>query len=266
MPTFKFLKPIRKHEVKSLHSRFYILLLLLIMQMRMPILATHNGRIELHIEYPGQLVKLIGEHLKYKVTSLKLTGVVGSSDVALIRDMAGCDVDGKATNGKLAYVDLREAQLVADGGLYYRKKSVCYMVNNVVGNCMFRDCKSLKRLYLPDTICKIGAEAFSGCSALEEINVPNAVKSVGDLAFNGCIRLRHLRIPASVKQIGGGAFLGMGTVSTCNLISESEYPPIAQYVLFSSDNHIILQVPQSAYEMYVISNWGEAQQILGDNE
>lgn len=130
------------------------------MQMRMPILATHNGRIELHIEYPGQLVKLIGEHLKYKVTSLKLTGVVGSSDVALIRDMAGCDIDGKVTNGKLAYVDLREAQLVADGGLYYRKKSVCYMVNNVVGNCMFRDCKSLKRLYLPDTICKIGARSF----------------------------------------------------------------------------------------------------------
>lgn len=96
--------------------------------------------------------------------------------------------------------------------------------------------------------------------------MPNAVKSVGDLAFNGCIRLRHLRIPASVKQIGGGAFLGMGTVSTCNLISESEYPPIAQYVLFSSDNHIILQVPQSAYEMYVISNWGDVQQILGDNE
>lgn len=37
----------------------------------------------------------------------------------------------------------------------------CYTKNNVIGNCMFRKCKSLKKVLLPYSCVKIENESFA---------------------------------------------------------------------------------------------------------
>lgn len=53
-----------------------------------------------------------------------------------------------------------------------------------VGHWMFRNCKSLKRIVLPEGLLTIGDEAFEG-SGLAEVTLPAGVVSVGERAFAG---------------------------------------------------------------------------------
>lgn len=223
------------------------------------------GQIELHLDAPGKLHQLIGERKKYKITNLKLTGVVGSSDVMLLRDMAGSDVKGNPTDGKLSRLDLSEATLVADGDQYLKRDGACYMVNNVVNYWMFSNCRKLKEILLPDNVRDIRKGAFSGCAALERINLPEGLISIGESAFYGCEALRRLCIPSSVKCVGKNAFYGVGGEVGCDVECESENPPYADHILFSVSNHITLRVSRGNLSAYSISNWGDASRLVESN-
>ncbi len=218
--------------------------------------------IELHLDKPGMLHQLIGERRKYSITHLKLTGVVGSSDVMLLRDMAGSDVKGNPTNGRLSRLDLSEAAFVADGDQYMKRDGACYMVNNVVNYWMFSDCRVLKEVRLPDNIQDVRKGAFSGCTALEQINLPEGLLSIGEKAFYGCQALSRLRIPSTVKSVGKNAFCGVGGETGCILECDSQCPPYAEYVLFSLPNHVTLSIPRGNLSTYSISNWGDASRLV----
>ncbi len=224
------------------------------------------GQIVLHLDTPGKLYQLIGERKKYKITNLKLTGVVGSSDVMLLREMAGCDSKGNPTDGKLSRLDLSEATLVADGDQYLKRDGTCYMVNNVVNYWMFSDCRKLKEILLPDNVRDVRKGAFSGCTALERINLPEGLTSIGENAFYGCKALRRLRIPSSVKRVEKNAFCGVGGEIGCDIECESENPPYAEHVLFSVINHITLHVSRGNLSAYSISNWGDASCLVESDD
>ena len=42
---------------------------------------------------------------------------------------------------------------------------------------------TLKKVKIPDSISKIGAEAFSGCTEINNIKVPDSITEVGNNAF-----------------------------------------------------------------------------------
>ena len=56
----------------------------------------------------------------------------------------------------------------------------------------------VEKIVLPNTIVKIGQDAFAGCSNLKSINIPDSVTSIGAHAFYNCNSLKSIEIPDSV--------------------------------------------------------------------
>ena len=74
----------------------------------------------------------------------------------------------------------------------------------VVGSYAFKDCRTLKTVYLPNAVTKIEKEAFSN-SGLEYIDLPESLSYIGYSAF--CMaKLSKLICPTSLKTIESTAF------------------------------------------------------------
>ena len=74
----------------------------------------------------------------------------------------------------------------------------------------FYNCRSIRKVNLPNTITSIGNRAFCGCSGLYgSLTIPNSVNSIGSYAFSDCSGFNgSLTIPNSVNTIGYYAFSG----------------------------------------------------------
>lgn len=138
----------------------------------------------------GQLTELVGDD-KYRFTTLSIAGFLNGDDLRTLRDMAGCDNEGKATAGQLTDIDLSGAQ-IAEGGKAYAEGH--FTQTNVVGKAMFASCEKLKRIVLPLQTTKIEADAFRDCSSLRTIEVPTLVESIETSA--GCTALAEINVQA----------------------------------------------------------------------
>lgn len=138
----------------------------------------------------GQLTELVGDD-KYRFTTLSIAGFLNGDDLRTLRDMAGCDNEGKATAGQLSDIDLSGAQ-IAEGGKAYAERH--FTQTNVVGKAMLASCEKLKRIVLPLQTTKIEADAFRNCSSLHTIEVPTLVESIETSA--GCTALAEINVQA----------------------------------------------------------------------
>ena len=142
------------------------------------------------INVAGQLTELVGDD-KYRFTTLSIAGFLNGDDLRTLRDMAGCDNEGKATAGQLSDIDLSGAQ-IAEGGKAYAEGH--FTQTNVVGKAMLASCEKLKRIVLPLQTTKIEADAFRNCSSLRTIEVPMLVESIETSA--GCTALAEINVQA----------------------------------------------------------------------
>lgn len=152
---------------------------------------------------PGELASLIGED-KYGFTEMTFAGPMDGDDIRLLRQMMGRDVDGSATPGRLARVDLTDVCIVAGGGSYDKSR---YTENDVVGYGMFAYCDLLEDVSLPATAKRIVKDAFLGCSSLERLVIPAEVDEVS--VSGGCAGLKELEVsPANqhYKSVDGVLF------------------------------------------------------------
>lgn len=138
----------------------------------------------------GQLTELVGDD-KYRFTTLSIAGFLNGDDLRTLRDMAGCDNEGKATAGQLSDIDLSGAQ-IAEGGKAYAEGH--FTQTNVVGKTMLASCEKLRRIVLPLQTTKIEADAFRNCSSLHTIEVPTLVESIETSA--GCTALTEINVQA----------------------------------------------------------------------
>ena len=90
-----------------------------------------------------------------EIGSLAVTGMLNEADLLYLRHLAGRDTDGAETDGKLRTLNLANATL-PDGTLPAGA---------------FKDCQSLRRVVLPESVIRFGAEAFSGCKGLSELRI-----------------------------------------------------------------------------------------------
>ncbi len=170
-------------------------------------------QVEVTLTAAGTLSEKIATDQKYAITSLKVSGPINGTDVRYLREMAGRDYKGYSTSGKLAELDLIDANIVEGGDSYYNYN---YTKNNVLGYYIFKNC-NLTSIKLPNSVTRIGDDAFYDCSSLSSVTIPNSVTSIGDDAFYNCYRLSSVTIPNSVTSIGDDAFYNCLSLSSVTI-------------------------------------------------
>ena len=165
-------------------------------------------QITIKLDKAGTLPDRIANSKKYKITNLKIVGEINGTDLKFIREMAGCDYDGKETDGKLSILDLSDAKIVEGGSAYYsdRDDGFIYTSNDKLGDYVFFDCSGLTSLTLPSSVTKIGCYALSNCIGLTSLTLPSSVTEIGEHAFLNCRGLTNFTIPSGVTSIGTSAF------------------------------------------------------------
>lgn len=65
---------------------------------------------------------------------------------------------------------------------------------------------SIKTIYFPETLTKIGKDAFFRCTNLTKITLPSAIKEIGDNAFLSCNNLKTVYCYALTPPVNDDAF------------------------------------------------------------
>ena len=77
--------------------------------------------------------------------------------------------------------------------------------------------QALRRVFLPDSVKKIGAYAFHGCAALERVSLPANLQEISLRMFDGCASLEQITLPACLRAIGDYAFYGCSSLQKLHL-------------------------------------------------
>ncbi len=87
---------------------------------------------------------------------------------------------------------------------------------------------------MPNTVTRVGTEAFAYCRALEEIKFSTELKSIGSKAFYNCEKLTEVELPDSLEEFersvgsdgkeyeGSGTFWGCTELETINIPEDLE--------------------------------------------
>ena len=228
-------------------------------------------QVKINVVEAGTLCDRIKSDLKYKITSLKLSGKLNIDDIQYIREMAGCyyDTKGSKYDGHLEELDLKDASFVSsdhsiqvyDGSHSYDaysgdEKSVgdytfgylpslrkIILPDNVasIGNSAFRYCSNLISVKLPTGLTSIGCQAFEYCTGLTSLELPTGLTSIHTNAFCWCTNLTSLQLPYNLTIIGNGAFLHCTGLTSLEL--PSGLTSISAYAFIGCTGLTSLQFP-----------------------
>ena len=198
-------------------------------------------RREVTLQQPGTLAQQLSADDVEHVTSLVVSGPLNSSDLLLLRKMAGA-VDGDPLDswqgGALTQLDLKNATIVDDQQPYLTIPATgswnkTIKTGNVSRNMTydfetmteqswnqfktdiglvhegFFYTRSDDNRYWVNYHCQknhIGLKMFSNCTSLQSIVLPDATRKICDYAFEECSSLRAIRIPAATEQLGRTPF------------------------------------------------------------
>ena len=166
------------------------------------------------ITLPESVVS-IGTHMLFGCESIiSVTVPAGVEDIG-IRAFAHC--------ASLAEINVAEgngAYVSVDGCLYDKgmttliccpgAKDAVDLPESVtkIGNDAFDNCRGLTSIALPAAVTEIGSYAFCECSGLTQITLSESLRRIGDLAFIDCVSLARVEIPFGVEELGIQVFDG----------------------------------------------------------
>lgn len=162
------------------------------------------------------LEQAIGATNMKKVVSLKATGTINGYDIFMIRT--------KMTN--LHYLDLTNADIVANGFAYYENNST---TDNVVGNYSFYKLDNLVTLKLPKNAVTIGGHAMASCSSLESVDFPKSLKNIESYSFEKCSKLDNVILPDGLESIGNSGYYS-NSFADCRNLKTIQFPPSLKYI------------------------------------
>jgi len=86
--------------------------------------------------------------------------------------------------------------------------------------------ETLESIVIPDSVIRIGDNAFNGCVKLEKIELPEKLEYIGYYAFCHCPMLTSIELPSGVSYIGMGAFkccTGLKSITMNCKVAEINY-------------------------------------------
>ena len=232
------------------------------------ILAADDGlittQVTLELDEAGTLPNKIAVSRKNLITNLKIVGKINGTDLKFIREMAGCDFNGKETDGKLSILDLSDAKIVEGGSAYYsdRDDGFIYTSNDKLGDFAFYGCSGLISLTLPSSVTEIGEHAFLNCRGLTNFTIPSGVTSIGTSAFFCCYGLISLTIPSSVTAIGSCAFNDCSGLTSIYAYMEKLPETGSNLFLGCGAKNCTVYVPKGTYDDYFVSEFGYFDKIV----
>ena len=186
-------------------------------------------QITIKLEKAGTLPDKIGSTKKKQITNLKIIGEINGTDLRMIREMAGRDVNGRGTDGMLSVLDLSDAKIVEGGDYYYFNghsdyyiltgHNDCFTSNDKIGDSAFESCSGLTSITLPSGVTEIGKFAFLHCSGLTSITLPSGLTEISSSAFSGCSGLTSITLPSGLTEISSSAFKSCSGLTSLTLPS-----------------------------------------------
>ena len=221
-------------------------------------------QITIKLDKAGTLPDRIASSKKYKITNLKIVGEINGTDLKFIREMAGCDFNGKETDGKLSILDLSDAKIVEGGSAYYSDRDDGFICtsNDKLGDYVFNGCSGLTSLTLPSNVTEIGEGAFLNCRGLTNFTIPSGVTSIGHGAFFCCYGLISLTIPSSVTAIGSRAFNDCSGLTSIYAYMEKLPETGSNLFLGCDEKKCTVYVPKGTYDDYFVSEFGFFSHIV----
>ncbi len=110
-----------------------------------------------------------------------------------------------------------------------------------------REGHALQRLYLPDTIKRIGAYAFSGCTDLVVLHLPENLAEIPHHMLTGCISLTALGLPKKLKSIGEYAFYDCRNIQKLHIPETVE--KLGRYAFYNCRNMESINIPKAAVDL-----------------
>ena len=179
-------------------------------------------QVKINVVEAGTLCDRIKSDLKYKITSLKLSGKLNIDDILYIREMAGCyyDTKGSKYDGHLEDLDISDVTLIGtdkDVDVYFYTTtngstptggsfSADLRTPQTLGNGLFAYLPMLRSVILPKKLQAIGFETFLMCSRLTSVTLPSDLTAIWGYAFSGCTSLHSMQFPSSLTSINACAF------------------------------------------------------------
>lgn len=179
-------------------------------------------QVKINVVEAGTLSDRIKSDLKYKITSLKLSGKLNIDDIQYIREMAGCyyDTKGSKYDGHLEDLDISDVTLIGtdkDVDVYFYTTtngstptggsfSADLRTPQTLGNGLFAYLPMLRSVILPKKVQAIGFETFLMCSQLTSVTLPSDLTAIWGYAFSGCTSLHSMQFPSSLTSINACAF------------------------------------------------------------
>ena len=186
-------------------------------------------QITIKLEKAGTLPDKIGSTKKKQITNLKIIGEINGTDLRMIREMAGRDVNGRGTDGMLSVLDLSDAKIVEGGDYYYFNghsdyyiltgHNDCFTSNDKIGDSAFESCSGLTSITLPSGVTEIGKFAFLHCSGLTSITLPSGLTEISSSAFESCSGLTSITLPSGLTEISSSAFKSCSGLTSLTLPS-----------------------------------------------
>lgn len=190
----------------------------------------------------------LAEHLDiddlFSYGRLTVSGPINGTDLRLLREMCGRNELGESTRGNLEALDLRNAQFVSGGQPYLIEDGRNFNTSkNKLTEKAFFNCRTLRELYLPESMVSIEKAALALCKRLDTVYIPTGVDKnyiledggiydkadptllisvlpsvsgtfevkkgttkLADYAISGCLQLHKVVLPSSLTYIGHNAF------------------------------------------------------------
>lgn len=110
-----------------------------------------------------------------------------------------------------------------------------------IGHDAFNDCGAMESVRLPQNLTELPYRLFYGCGSLKEVVIPKYVKEIGNEVFQGCSSLKNVEIPKQVTEIGTDVFNG------CSSLDSIQWPSYQRYIpngCFENCSNLVFEIPE----------------------